>query len=116
MLTQVSRDGVIYFKRASAELDTQSNTTLDKLAGVMNTCKSARIEVQGHTDAEGTPERNANLSNRRAKSVLDQLIAAGIEGGRLTAFGYGETRPIATNDTRENRAKNRRIEFEVKAD
>ena len=116
MLTQVSRDGVIYFKRASAELDTQSNTTLDKLAGVMNTCKAARIEVQGHTDAEGTPERNANLSNRRAKSVLDQLIAAGIEGGRLTAFGYGETRPIAANDTRENRAKNRRIEFEVKAD
>ena len=115
-LTAVSKEGVIYFKRASAELDIQSNATLDKLVGVMNTCKSARIEVQGHTDAEGTPERNANLSNRRAKSVLDYLTAAGIEGARLTSLGYGETRPIAANDTKENRAKNRRIEFEVKID
>ena len=112
----MSKEGVIYFKRASAELDIQSNATLDKLVGVMNTCKSARIEVQGHTDAEGTPERNANLSNRRAKSVLDYLTAAGIEGARLTSLGYGETRPIAANDTKENRAKNRRIEFEVKID
>ncbi len=116
MLTRVKNEGVIHFKRASAELDAQSNATLEKLVDVMNTCKSAQIEVQGHTDAEGTPERNANLSNRRAKSVLDYLTAAGIASARLTALGYGETRPIAENDTKENRAKNRRIEFEVKAD
>ncbi len=116
MLTQVKNEGVINFKRASAELDSQSNATLDKLVGVMGTCKSAHIEVQGHTDAEGTPERNANLSNRRAQSVLDYLTSAGIDQGRLTAVGYGESRPIAANDTRENRAKNRRIEFEVKAE
>ena len=73
------------------------------------------FQIHG-ADAEGTPERNANLSNRRAKSVLDYLTAAGIEGARLTALGYGETRPIAANDTKENRAKNRRIEFEVKID
>jgi OmpA-OmpF porin, OOP family len=114
LLTQVQNEGVINFKRASAELDRQSNVTLDKIAGVMATCTSARIEVQGHTDAEGTPERNINLSNRRAQSVLEYLSAAGVEPARLTAVGYGETRPIAPNDTRENRAKNRRIEFEVR--
>ena len=116
MLTQVKNEGVINFKRASAELDRVSNATLDKLIAVMGTCKSARIEVQGHTDAEGTPERNANLSNRRAKSVADYLTNAGVDAARLTAVGYGETRPIAGNDTKEDRAKNRRIEFEVRSE
>jgi OmpA-OmpF porin, OOP family len=116
LLTRIKNEGVINFKRASAEIDAQSNATLDKLVAVMNTCKSARVEVQGHTDAEGTPERNNNLSNRRAQSVLSYLTAAGVDGKRLTANGYGETRPIAPNDTRENMAKNRRIEFEVTAE
>ena len=116
MLTQVKNEGVINFKRASAELDRVSNATLDKLITVMETCKSARIEVQGHTDAEGTPERNANLSNRRAKSVADYMIRAGVEAARLTAVGYGETKPIVGNDTKEDRAKNRRIEFEVRSE
>jgi len=116
LLTQVKNEGVINFKRASAELDRTSNATLDKIVEVMSTCKSARIEIQGHTDAEGTPERNINLSNRRAKSVLDYLARAGVESHRLTAAGYGETVPVAPNDTSVNRAKNRRIEFQVKTD
>jgi OmpA-OmpF porin, OOP family len=112
----VKNEGIINFKRASAELDRASNATLDRIVEVMSSCKSARIEVQGHTDAEGTPERNINLSNRRARSVLDYLIRAGVETARLTAVGYGETQPIAVNDTAENRARNRRIEFKVNAD
>jgi OmpA-OmpF porin, OOP family len=113
-LTQTRNEGVINFKRASADLDAQSNATLDRLVAVMRTCTDARIEVQGHTDAEGTPERNANLSNRRAQSVVAYFLRAGIEASRLTAAGYGETLPLAPNDTAENRALNRRIEFEVK--
>ena len=109
-------EGIINFKRASAELDRVSNATLDRIVEVLSTCKSARIEVQGHTDAEGTPERNINLSNRRAQSVLGYLIRTGVDSARLTAVGYGETQPIAANDTAENRARNRRIEFAVKAD
>lgn len=116
VVNKVRSEGVINFKRASADLDQQSDATLDQIAAVLTTCKSARIEVQGHTDAEGTPERNANLSNRRARAVSDYLIRAGVSASRLTAVGYGETRPIAPNDTSENRAKNRRIEFEVKID
>lgn len=116
LLRQVRDEGVINFKRASAELDRASNGTLDRIVTAMATCKLARIEIQGHTDAEGTPERNANLSNRRAAAVLDYLIKAGADGSRLTAVGYGETQPVAPNDTSENRAKNRRIEFEVRAE
>ena len=116
LLNQVKSEGIINFKRASAELDRVSNATLDRIVEVLSTCKSARIEVQGHTDAEGTPERNINLSNRRAQSVLGYLIRTGVDSARLTAVGYGETQPIAANDTAENRARNRRIEFAVKAD
>ena len=73
-----------------------------------------RIEIEGHTDAEGTPERNARLADRRARAVADYLVKAGVEAGKLVAVGYGETRPVAPNDTPENRARNRRIEFTVR--
>ena len=114
VLRQVQTEGIINFKRASADLDDRSHTTLDQVAKVMSSCSAAQIEIQGHTDAEGTPERNANLSNRRARAVADYLIRAGVEPSRLTAVGYGADVPVAPNDTSENRAKNRRIEFEVK--
>ena len=62
----------------------------------------------GHTDAVGKDEDNMVLSERRAKAVYDYLIERGIEADRLTYRGYGETRPVATNDTPEGRAQNRR--------
>lgn len=113
MMRQVATTGVIRFDWASANLDRDSRPTLDKLAEVARACPKARIEIEGHTDAEGTPERNKNLSERRARAVFDYLVRAGVGDERLTAVGYGETRPIAPNDTSENRAKNRRIEFTV---
>lgn len=112
-LREVATKGVIQFDWASANLDSASKPTLDKLADVARACPKAKIEIEGHTDAEGTPERNKNLSERRAKAVYDYLAKAGVGADRLTAVGYGETRPIAPNDTAANRAKNRRIEFTV---
>lgn len=110
----VAKQGVILFQRASAELDARSNSTLDKVARAAQACPSALIEIGGHTDAEGTPERNQKLSERRAQSIVSYLVKAGVDAGKLTAVGYGQDRPVAPNDTPENRAKNRRIEFSVK--
>lgn len=113
MMREVATTGVIRFDWASDNLDSASRPTLDKLAQVARACPKAKIEIEGHTDAEGTPERNKNLSERRAKAVYDYLAKAGVGAERLSAVGYGETRPVAPNDTAANRAKNRRIEFTV---
>jgi outer membrane protein OmpA-like peptidoglycan-associated protein/osmotically-inducible protein OsmY len=113
-LSQLAREGAINFKRASAELEPQSFPTLDKLAKAAAACPKARIEIEGHTDAEGTIERNQALSERRAQSVVDYLVRVGADPAHLAAVGYGQSRPIAPNDTAANRAKNRRIEFAVR--
>jgi outer membrane protein OmpA-like peptidoglycan-associated protein len=104
---------VIRFGWASATLEDESLPTLKELAAVANACPLSRIEIEGHTDAEGTPERNSKLSERRAQAVVGYLTSAGVDASRLTAVGYGATRPVASNDTPESRARNRRIEFKV---
>jgi OmpA-OmpF porin, OOP family len=114
-LQATAREGIIRFERASATLTRDSFATLDKLVAASRTCPELAIEIEGHTDAEGAPDRNQRLSDRRAQSVVDYLTRGGIDPKRLAAVGYGETRPIVPNDTAENRAKNRRIEFTVKA-
>lgn len=112
-LRDAARDG-INFKRASAEIERRSFSTLNRLADVTMRCPDARVEIEGHTDTDGTPERNQRLSERRAQSVLDYLVRAGVAAEKLSAVGYGETRNVAPNDTAQNRALNRRIEFTVK--
>lgn len=113
-LQDIAREGMIRFERASATLTRESFTTLDQLAVVAKTCPDVTIEIEGHTDSEGTPERNKLLSDRRAQSVVEYLARGGIDAGRLISIGYGDTRPLVPNDTYQNRAKNRRIEFTVK--
>lgn len=113
-LRSAARDGIIQFERAKADIARESNQTLTRLAQIARDCPLLKIEIEGHTDAEGTPERNQRLSDRRAQAVVDYLVRAGVEAGKLVAVGYGETRPVAPNDTPENRARNRRIEFTVR--
>jgi outer membrane protein OmpA-like peptidoglycan-associated protein len=113
-LQTAAREGIIRFERAQAELTRESTATLNKLAQIARDCPKVKIEIEGHTDAEGTPERNQRLSDRRAQAIVDYLTRAGVEPGKLQAIGYGETRPIAPNDSPENRARNRRIEFNVR--
>jgi outer membrane protein OmpA-like peptidoglycan-associated protein len=67
------------------------------------------IEIQGHTDSDGSEESNLALSEERAKSVVAYLVHEGVAEGRLTAKGYGETEPIAPNTTREGKQLNRRV-------
>jgi len=106
--------GMIQFERASDVLLRQSFPTLRSLATIASKCENVLIEIEGHTDSEGIPERNQPLSERRAQSVVNFLVENGISADRIKAVGYGDTKPIAPNDTADNWAKNRRIEFSVK--
>jgi outer membrane protein OmpA-like peptidoglycan-associated protein len=103
----------VRFARGQARLNRSSRAVLDLLAAAANACPSAKLTIAGHTDARGPARRNLSLSQRRARVVVSYLIKRGIDAGRLEAVGYGETRPVAPNDTAEDRAKNRRIEIEV---
>ena len=115
VLRNVSSEGVILFARASAVLDRRSLPTLRRLAQAADACPDVTIEVEGHTDAEGIDERNQPLSERRAQAVVDFLAERGVPVERMKAVGYGAARPVVPNDTPENMARNRRIEFTVKA-
>jgi len=113
-LRAAAREGVLTFERASAEITPASFATLDKLAETAKRCPDLRIEVEGHTDSDGTPQRNQALSERRARAVADYLTAKGVDPRRLVAIGYGQSKPVAPNDTAANKARNRRIEFTVR--
>ena len=112
-LAEAAERGVILFGWASADIDRKSMRTIARLADIVKACPGTRVEVEGHTDSEGIPERNQPLSERRAQAVVDSLIEAGVPAERLTSVGYAAERPVATNDTVAGRAKNRRIEFRV---
>ncbi|RVC08076.1 OmpA family protein, partial [Mesorhizobium sp. M7A.F.Ca.AU.002.02.1.1] len=107
----LSRTGAIYFRTASARLDSQSRPLLAEVVGVVGKCPGLKVEVSGHTDSDGSPIENKRLSERRAQAVADAIVAAGIPRTQIAATGYGEERPVADNDTPKNKALNRRIEF-----
>jgi len=90
-----------------------SYSELNKVATYLNTNKTVKIEISGHTDNVGTEKHNLELSTARAKAVADYLISKGIAVKRITYIGYGNTRPVADNTTPEGRAKNRRVEFVI---
>lgn len=114
LLRETAAVGTINFDRAKADLTADSYDTLEALAEIANACPAFRIQIEGHTDSEGTDERNQRLSDRRAQTIAGFLVRAGVAANRLTSVGYGASRPIADNATPEGRAKNRRIEFTVK--
>ena len=103
----------IFFEIGKAELKPISYVELNKAVTLMQENKTMVIEVGGHTDSQGADANNLSLSQRRAQSVVDYIVLAGIERERLVAKGYGETVPIADNNTKEGRAKNRRTEFVI---
>jgi OmpA-OmpF porin, OOP family len=114
MMRDATARGILEFDRAKADLTRDSTETLKELAEIAKECPSFKISIEGHTDAEGTDERNQRLSDRRAKAVADFLAREGVKAERLSTIGYGATRPIADNTTTGGRARNRRIEFVVK--
>ncbi|NNL95828.1 MAG: OmpA family protein [Xanthomonadales bacterium] len=101
----------IYFEYDSARLTSASVAAIKDALTILNRHEDLQVEIAGHTDSRGTVEYNQGLSQRRADAVLRELVAKGIDPARLTARGYGESQPVAGNDTDEGRAKNRRVEL-----
>lgn len=106
--------GKINFVVASSRLDQSGNDILDRLSAVASRCLSSdslQLEIAGHTDSVGNDAANLRLSERRAQVVKDALIERGVDADAMTAIGFGEEQPIATNNTSAGRAENRRITF-----
>lgn len=103
----------INFENGKAVITASSFKSLDDLATLLNTYPGASVEIQGHTDNNGTPEANKTLSQDRANAVKRYLSAGGVAEARMTALGYGQEMPIADNATPAGKAKNRRVDFKL---
>jgi outer membrane protein OmpA-like peptidoglycan-associated protein len=103
----------IFFDFDKATLRPESKTELERVYTLLIENPRMKVRVAGHTDSQGSDEYNQRLSEARAKSVQDYLISRGIPANRLAFIGYGESRPIDTNDTDEGRQNNRRVELEI---
>jgi OmpA-OmpF porin, OOP family len=106
--------GRIQFESGRATIDPDSAGLLDRLIETALRCPTADIEIAGHTDGDGDGTLNQALSEKRAQAVADYLVKAGLPADRFTATGYGSTQPVASNDTDEGKAQNRRIDFVVR--
>jgi OOP family OmpA-OmpF porin len=114
LFSELLAKGKIRFESGRASIDPDSAGLLDRLTETALRCPTADIEIAGHTDADGEDAFNQALSEKRAQAVMDYLVKAGLPVGRFTATGYGSTQPVASNDTDEGKAQNRRIDFLVR--
>lgn len=103
----------IFFGFNSFELGEKSKTELEQVLAFLRLNPTVQVEIAGHTDNVGSEAYNLTLSKKRALSVTDYLIQAGVDKGRVTPKGYGSQKPIKNNDSEENRQQNRRIEFRI---
>jgi outer membrane protein OmpA-like peptidoglycan-associated protein len=106
-----SLSGKVTFKTNSAELTAEAQQELNRLAELLRDNPEVKVLIQAHTDADGNEAYNQMLSDNRARSVQEYLGTSGINVERMQASGFGESRPIADNNSREGKAKNRRVEF-----
>jgi outer membrane protein OmpA-like peptidoglycan-associated protein len=107
-------EGVINFRTNRTEIAADSTALLDQVASILTAHPEiTHLRIEGHTDNSGSRTQNVRLSGGRANAVRQYLIGKGIAEGRLTAEGIGPDRPVAPNDTAENRARNRRVEFNI---
>ena len=98
----------------SAQLDAKSRAALDAAVAVIKSHSSVKMDVVGYTDTSGPESYNQRLSERRAKAAVDYLVSKGVAVGQLRPTGRGESNPVASNDTRDGRERNRRVELVVR--
>ncbi len=105
--------GAIFFERSTAIVLKKSMPAIDKITQILKDNKQLRIRIEGHTDNNGKKDELLELSEKRAKMIKDFLTHNGIDETRIETIGYGDARPIASNDTEETRQKNRRVEIKI---
>jgi OmpA-OmpF porin, OOP family len=103
----------VNFDFDKADIRPDAAVILDEAASLLNDNPGRNVSVAGHTDSVGADAYNQSLSERRAASVKDYLVGRGVDAGRLSTTGYGESSPIASNDTADGRALNRRVELNL---
>ncbi|MDZ4708433.1 MAG: OmpA family protein [Saprospiraceae bacterium] len=103
----------VQFEHNSAKLRSDSYRILDQISQILNRYPEYKIEISGHTDNTGTAELNKKFSEQRARACRDYLISKGLTWSRVASRGFGQTKPIATNETPQGRATNRRVEFKL---
>ena len=101
------------FESASTKITPESEQTLKDLAAILKAYPAVNVRLEGHTDSAGAKEANKMLSQNRADAIRSDLVAGGIDTKRMETTAWGEEKPIASNDTEEGRAKNRRLEMTV---
>lgn len=104
----------VNFEYNSAQLTNAAQTKLNEAVNILNDNRNINVNIEGHTDSNGADAYNMQLSERRAKAVVDHLAENGINRSRMTAVGKGESSPISSNDTSSGRAQNRRVEFIIR--
>ena len=105
----------LLFQPGKATLKSGAQEQLQNVAAIMKAYPKVNIKIGGYTDNVGSATSNMKLSDSRAKNVMAELVASGVEAGRMTAEGYGKEHPVASNKTPEGRAKNRRISISVRS-
>jgi outer membrane protein OmpA-like peptidoglycan-associated protein len=110
---QVFRLNNVFFDFDKWDLRPESFVELDRVVKLLNENPAMEIELSAHTDSYGSDDYNFKLSDNRARSCMEYLLSKGIIPNRVTSQGYGETKPVAANDTPENRQLNRRVEFKI---
>ncbi len=110
---QVVRLNNVFFDFDKWNLRPESYIELNSVVGLLKDNPSIEIEMSAHTDSYGTDEYNFTLSDNRARSCMEYIISQGIDASRITSHGYGESKPVATNETTEGRQLNRRVEFKI---
>jgi outer membrane protein OmpA-like peptidoglycan-associated protein len=119
VLVVVTKDKIelketVFFDSGKDTIQKRSFSLIDQIAQVMKAHPEVkRVRIEGHTDSDGPDDKNLDLSKRRAKAVLNALVARGVEAKRLESEGFGETRPIAPNATKAGKAQNRRVELAI---
>jgi outer membrane protein OmpA-like peptidoglycan-associated protein len=114
---EVTADKIVIKEKIQFDVDKttikpESNGLLDEITQVIkDNPRIKKISIEGHTDGDGSDKYNLKLSDGRAKAVMEYLTTHGVEAGRLSAKGYGESKPLASNDTPEGKEQNRRVEF-----